>query len=85
MREVSQRKDFREGKSVTKKRKRGRSIRLSPKENVIQWYIWAGRELHYDYKTVDDMDIDDFFDMVLVYDKVQNPDDYIPAEEIFKP
>ena len=31
------------------------------------------------------MDVEDFFDLVLVNDKLQNPDDYIPAEEIFRP
>lgn len=37
------------------------------------------------WETVDDMPLNDFFDTFVLYDKLQNPSDYIPAEEIFKP
>lgn len=52
---------------------------------VLQWYIFAGRELHMEWKTVDDMSVDEFFDIVVLYDKILHPDDYVPAEEIFRP
>ena len=58
---------------------------MSPRESVLQWYIWAGKELNYSFQTVDEMSVDDFFDMVIVHDKLTNPNDYIPAEEIFRP
>lgn len=58
---------------------------MSPLESVMQWYIWAGKELHISYETVDKMSVNEFFDMVLLYDKMSNPNDYIPAEEIFRP
>lgn len=58
---------------------------MSPREAVLQWYIWAGINLHYSFETVDNMGIDDFFDLVLLHDKLQNPKDYLTAEEIFHP
>ena len=56
---------------------------MAPRETVLQWYIWAGRELHWDYKTVDNMPVGEFFDIVVLYDKLTHPEDYIPAEEYF--
>lgn len=56
---------------------------MSPREAVLQWYVWAGRELHYSYETVDNMPLSDFFDMVILYDKINHPDDYVPAERLF--
>ena len=38
-----------------------------------------------DYNTVDKLLVDEFFDIVVLYDKLQHPADYIPAEEIFRP
>ena len=37
------------------------------------------------WETVDNMSAEEFFDVVLLYDKMMHPDDYVPAEEIFKP
>jgi len=56
---------------------------LSPKEGILQWYIWAGKELHLSFDVVDRMNVEEFFDIVLLYDKMNHPDDYIPAEEFF--
>lgn len=37
------------------------------------------------WDVVDNMALGEFFDVVALYDKMMNPNDYIPAEEIFKP
>jgi hypothetical protein len=57
---------------------------LSPKEGILQWYVWAGRELHWSPSVVDEMEIGEFFDYVLLVDKQNRPEDYTPAEDIFR-
>lgn len=57
---------------------------LSPKEGVLQWYIFASNCLHWDYSTISNTPLEDFLDIVVLYDKMQNPQDYQPVEDIFR-
>lgn len=59
-------------------------MRLSPRESVLQWYVWAGQTLHWSPTTVDNMDLGEFFDVVLLVDKQNRPEEYVPAENIFR-
>ena len=52
---------------------------------LLQWYVFAGKELHWDYNTIDNMDVEQFFDVIVLYDKMLNPEDYVPVEDILKP
>jgi hypothetical protein len=53
-------------------------------ESALQWYIWAGQNMHWSCDVVDKMSLAEFFDIVVLYDKMQNPDNYTPAEDIFR-
>lgn len=59
-------------------------MKLSPMESVLQWYAWAGRELHWTKSEVDSTELGEFFDMVLLMDKQARPDEYVPAETLFR-
>ena len=40
------------------------------------------RELNLTFSENDEIAVDDFFDIVILYDKLTHPDDYVPAEDI---
>ena len=52
---------------------------------VLSYYLWAGREFHWNFNEVDEMDLSDFFDVYVLTDKMNHPDDYLPAEFFFHP
>jgi len=57
---------------------------LSPVEGILQWYLWAIKELNMSYETVEKMPVEELFDMVLLTDKFNHPQDYEPAENVFR-
>ena len=46
-------------------------------------YLWAAKEFGWSTDTIDSMDLDLFIDMYVLYDKVNNPDEYLPGEYYF--
>ena len=60
-------------------------MNLSPKEQVLTFYLWAGREFGWTAKAIDEMDLSLFLDYYCLYDKQNNPDEYLPGEFFFKP